>query len=113
MYNDNQGNRRIEWSFVYKAKVLLPYADRKREALQAEETAARKQLATMIQDPATFHNDNALQNLKREIDRLAGLREQFQVYCHEFKRTPELDFKLGLADVVFFGLLEGDPARAP
>lgn len=110
MVNELTGNRRQEWAFTYKAKDLLPYAHKKLYEFQTEETAARRKMSEMIQDPATFHNDAGLQNLKRDIDRAAGLREQFQVYCHEFERTPNLEFKLGLADVVFFGLLE---ASAP
>lgn len=64
-------------------------------------------MAVMIQDPQTFHDDAKLQQVKRDIDRHGGLREQFQVYCHEFARTADQEFKLGLADIVFFGLLEG------
>ena len=69
--------------------------------------ALRQRMAAMIQDPATFHDDANLQQVKRDIDRHSGLREQFQVYCHEFSRTPNLEFRLGLADVVYFGLAEG------
>ncbi len=107
MYNDNVGAKRNEWAFLYKGKELLAHARRKLAEHQAEETALRQQMSKLIQDPSTFHNDAALQQLKRDIDRHSGLREQFQVYCHEFERTPGVDFRLGLSDVVFFGLLEG------
>jgi hypothetical protein len=111
VYNDHQGIKRNEWGFNYKGKELLPYAQRKLAEHQTEETALRKRMASLIQDPATFHNDGTLQQVKGEIDRRSGLREQFQVYCHEFERTPNLEFRLGLADVVFFGLLEGEPGE--
>lgn len=109
MFNENLNNRRGDWTFPYKAKMLMPYARRKLDAFQREETQLRKKMAEMIQDPATFHNDSALQQLKRDIDRTAGLREQFEVYVHEFHRLPEQEYRLGLSDVVFFGLLEGIP----
>lgn len=88
MYNDNVGSKRSEWAFPYKGKDLLPYAQRKLDGHQTEETSLRQQMSRLIQDPATFHNDAALPQLKREIDRHSGLREQFQVYCHEFRRSP-------------------------
>lgn len=111
MQNENLQNKRHEWTFPYKARHLLPYARRKLAEHQTEETALRKKMAAMIQDPATFHNDAALQQVKRDIDRYSALREQFQVYCHEFVRLPEQEYRLGLSDIVFFGLLEGPPAQ--
>jgi hypothetical protein len=109
LHNENLANKRYEWSYPYKGKQLLPYARRKLAEHQAAETAARQKMATLIQDPSTFHNDASLQELKRAIERYSALREQLQVYCHEFSRTPERDFNLALSDVVFFGLLEGEP----
>ena len=106
MINENTNNRRNEWNFPYKARMLLPYAQRKLATFQTEETSLRKRMAELIQDPATFHNDSLLQQVKRDIDRSAGLREQFEVYVHEFVRLPEQEYRLGLSDVVFFGLLE-------
>ena len=106
MINDNIGNRRAEWVFVYKGKDLLPYARKKLAHHKSEEASLRQRLAELIRDPASFHDDTSLQQLKRDVDRHAGLREQFEVYCHEFERTPSLEFRLGLADVVYFGLLE-------
>ena len=106
MLNENLTVKRHEWTFPYKGKMLLPYAKRKLDAHQAEETELRKKMALAIQDPAMFHNDTALQQLKRDIDRHASLREQFQVYCHEFTRLPEQEYRLGISDIVFFGFLE-------
>jgi len=109
MQNENILNKRHEWTFAYKARHLLPYAERKMAAHQIEETALRKKLAASIQDPASFNNDSMLQQLKRDVDRHAALREQFQVYCHEFMRLPEQEYRLGLSDIVFFGFLEAAP----
>jgi hypothetical protein len=107
VFNENLHQKRGEWTFPYKARELLVYARRRLELHQGEETSLRAKMAVMIQDPATFHNDSALQQLKKDIDRHSALREQFQVYCHEFNRLSDMEFKLSLADVVFFGMLEG------
>jgi hypothetical protein len=109
MHNESIGAKRHEWGFNYKGKELLPYAEKKRHENQTQETALREQMAKLIRDPSTFHNDAALQQLKRDIDRHSALREQFEVYCHEFARTPAIEFRLGLADVVYFGFLETPP----
>jgi len=112
MYNEQGTQRRSEWKFPYKARLLRPYALRKLAHHQAEETALREKMAVMIKDPATFHNDAALQQVKQGIDRHSALREQFEVYCHEFQRLPESEYHLALGDVVFFGILEGVPSTA-
>jgi hypothetical protein len=112
MLNENLVTKRHDWSFPYKGKMVLPYARRKLDENQTAETALRKKLAIAIQDPATFHNDAMLQQLKRDIDRHAALREQFQVYCREFERLPEQEYRLGLSDIVFFGFLEGAPPES-
>lgn len=122
MQNENILNKRHEWTFAYKARHLLPYAERKMATHQSEETALRKKLAASIQDPAQFHNDSMLQQRfalrprargcaprGRDVDRHAALREPFQVYCHEFVRLPEQEYRLGLSDIVFFGFLEAAP----
>jgi hypothetical protein len=106
MLNENLVTKRHDWTFPYKAKMILPLAKKKLAAHQGHETTLRKKLAQQIQDPASFHDDGALQQLKRDIDRHAALREQFQVYCHEFERLPEQEYRLGLSDIVFFGFLE-------
>jgi hypothetical protein len=108
MFNENLGSKRGEWTFTYKAQELLPYAQRRLAQHQADEITARAKYAQMIQDPATFHRDDVLQHVKRDIDRYSALREQFQVYCYEFARKPDADFRLALSDIVFFGLVEPD-----
>lgn len=104
MNEDNYNNERNQWKFTYKAKELLPHAEKRRNEHQQVETRLRSELAALIKDPASFHDDQRLQQLKRDVDRHAGLREQFDVYCHEFARTPNKEFNLKLSDVVFFSL---------
>jgi hypothetical protein len=106
MFNENLHGKRNEWTFSYRADELLVYARRRLDQHQTSETDARAEFARMIQDPATFHRDDVLQQVKRDIDRYSALREQFQVYCHEFARKPTAEFRLALSDVVFFGIIE-------
>lgn len=108
MYNeDSYQNERSQWKFVYKAKTLLPFAQQRLSEHQALESKLREQLSAMIRDPASFHNDAKLQQLKQDVDRHSALREQFEVYCHEFSRTPNKEFSLKLSDVVFFSIHTG------
>ncbi len=104
---DSYQNERSVWKFTYKAKELLPFAQQRLAEHQAVESKLRQQLATLIQDPASFHDDAKLQQLKRDVDRHSALREQFEVYCHEFNRTPNKEFSLKLSDIVFFGIHTG------
>jgi hypothetical protein len=107
MNEDNYNNERAQWKFVYKAEELLPLARKRLEEHRAVENKLRDQLSALIKDPASFHDDNRLQQIKRDVDRHSGLREQFEVYTHEFSRTPKKEFALKLSDVVFFGLHTG------
>lgn len=107
MNEDSYQNERSQWKFVYKAKALLPFAQRRLSEHQAIESRLREQLSAMIRDPASFHDDAKLQQLKHDVDRHSALREQFEVYCHEFTRTPNKEFSLKLSDVVFFSIHTG------
>jgi len=107
--NERYGEyERSQWKFAYKGKHLLPHARRRLAELRAEEAQLRERLAGLVRDPASFHDDTRLQQLKAEVDRLSGVREQFEVYCHEFRRTPDKDFSLKLGDLVFFRVHTGE-----
>lgn len=107
MLNENYDTERSSWKFTYKAKELLPFAKTRLQEHQNEETTLRKKLASLIQDPSSFYDDSKIQQLKAEVDRHSGLREQFEVYCHEFTRTPNKEFNLKLSDIVFFRIHTG------
>jgi hypothetical protein len=107
MNEESYQNERSAWKFAYKAEELLPFARRRLAEHQAVEAQLREKLAKLIRDPASFHDDVKLQQLKRDVDRHSALREQFEVYCSEFARTPKKEFNLKLSDVVFFGLHSG------
>jgi hypothetical protein len=108
MFNEqSHQNERSGWKFAYKGEDLLPFARRRLAEHQAVEAKLREKLACRIKDPTSFHDDTKLQQLKQDVDRHAVLREQFEVYCHEFARTPRKEFTLRLSDVVFFGIQSG------
>ena len=108
MLNENYDTERSSWKFTYKAKEILPFAKIRLMEHQNEETNLRKQLAGLIQDPSSFYDDSKIQQLKAEVDRHSLLREQFEVYCHEFARTPNKEFNLKLSDIVFFRIHTSD-----
>ncbi len=111
MINDQRLiGKRQEWVYKYKGTDLLPHAQRRLAEYLAQETAARKKMSVLIQDPSVFHNNTSVQQVKQDIERFGGLREQFQVYCHEFTRNPTAEFSLLLGDVIFFGLSGQDAA---
>lgn len=108
MHNEMYGgSERGGWNFKYKGEEILPFARRRLAEHEAVEAQLREDLARKVKDPASFHDDVKLQQLKRDVDRHAALREQFEVYCHEFGRTPKKEFTLKLGDVVFFGIHSG------
>ena len=107
MWNEGGQNERSTWKFVYKGEDLLPSAQRRLAEHQAVEAQLRDKLARMVKDPASFHDDTKLQQVKQDVDRHSALREQLEVYCHEFTRTPKKEFTVRLSDVVFFGLHSG------
>ena len=104
------GSERLQWKFTYKGKQLLPYGQRRLAQLRADEAQLRERLAGLVKDPASFHDDTRLQRLKAEVDGCSAVREQFEVYCHEFRRAPDKDFVLKLGDLVFFRVHTGETA---
>jgi hypothetical protein len=47
-----------------------------------------------------------VEEVKREIVSFGTLKEQCQVFKHEFARAPDKVYELGLGDVTFFGLAQ-------
>jgi hypothetical protein len=103
MYNERDGER-WNWKYTYRGEDLLPYARRRLGEHQAVEAQLRDRLAHMVKDLASFHDDVKLQQLKQDVDRHSLLREQFEVFTHEFARRPKEQYVLKLGDVVFFGI---------
>src|SRR5262245_25602181 len=66
MHNESSPNERWGWKFTYKGEELLPFARRRLAQHQAKESELRENLSRMIKDPASFHDDAKLQQLKRD-----------------------------------------------
>lgn len=106
MYNDFSNANREAWKFTYKGSELLAAATRKRDEYLQREKKAREEASKLMGD-MNISTDNAdLARSKNEASTNGKLREQCDVFVHEFKRTPDREFHLYLGDVTFFGLQE-------
>lgn len=104
MFNDNVGYKRIEWTYKYLGKDLLPYAVKLYKENLEKEEAARNRMAGFMTDMTVSNNDRRVEEVKRDIVTYGTLKEQCSVFKHEFSRNPETEYRLGLGDVTFFGL---------
>ena len=104
MFNDNVQPRRLDWEYIYSGKHMLPYAQKLLSYHAAKEMAAREKTAELLRDVSVSQNDSRFTELKRDITNHGTLKEQCEVFVHEFSRFPEKMFILGLGDVTFFGL---------
>lgn len=90
------------WTFGHTGaaledRALALYEDHKRL-----ETKARSLIASLLQDPRIHHEDQRVIDARNSIVKHGKLREQCAVWTHEFGRTPEREFSLGIEDVSFF-----------
>lgn len=104
MFNDNVRPERQEWQYEYTGAALLPYAKAARLHHTAKEKEARDKTADLLRDTSVSQNDSRFADLKKDISTHGTLKEQFEVFAHEFARDPARTFKLGLGDVTFFDL---------
>ena len=104
--NDSRVTGRDGWKFTYKGSDIAQQAQRLLGEYTAKETEARQQMSALMLDPAVSANGDAVQKAKLSVEQNGRVREQLLVWVHEFTRTPDRDFILGLGDVVFFGLAE-------
>ena len=68
------------------------------------ERAARQKTAELLQDDHASQNDPRFAELKRRIADHGTIKEQCEVFVHEFARHPDRSYHLGLGDVTFFEL---------
>ncbi len=106
LFNDNVSPQRNEWQYEYTGQELLGKAKMLAERHDALEKAARNKTADLLRDCSVSQSDPRFGELKREISTHGSIREQCQVFAHEFARTPARVFQLGLGDVTFFELVE-------
>lgn len=104
MYVDSVAARRTEWEYEYQADELLAQAKMLLARHTAKELEARNKTADLLRDVNVNQNDARFNELKRDISTHGTLKEQCEVFVHEFARNPGLVYKLGLGDVSFFEL---------
>lgn len=105
MYTEHGSlTNRDGWKFTYKGSELLAYAKKKLEAFTAKETAARKQMASLMLDAKVNANGEEVDKVKRVIASAGMEREKCAVWVHEFQRNGDKEYWLALGDVVYFGI---------
>ena len=104
MFNDNVGPKRLDWEYTYKGRDLLAKAELLRERFAAKELEARNKTADLLRDVNVSQSDSRFTDLKREVATNGSLKEQCDVFVHQFRREPDREFSLGLGDVTFFEL---------
>jgi hypothetical protein len=104
MFNDNICPRRLDWEYPYTGKELIDKARMLQAKHAALETAARNKTADLLRDDKVSQNDSRFNELKRDITTHGTIKEQCEVFAHQFAREPERVFSLGLGDVTFFEL---------
>ena len=107
MFNDNVGAGRTGWTYIYTGEQLLAPAIKLYSEYRSKEEKARNHMADYMKDMTIPNNDRRVEEVKRDIVTFGTLKEQCDVFRHEFKRNPNKEYELGLGDVTFFGLAEG------
>lgn len=104
LFNDNVSPERLNWQYDYTGAELLNPAQKLLAFHIDGEAASRKTASDLLRDPAVSHNDPKIVDARKLIERHGQLREQLEVWVHEFARHPNKNFSLGLGDVTFFEL---------
>jgi hypothetical protein len=104
MYNESRDRNREGWKFTYKGSELLAAAEKRVKHFSALEKDLRDQLSKRLADRSKNLTSSKNDELKSRATMAATLREQCEVFAHEFERLPEREFYLSIGDVVFFGL---------
>lgn len=104
MYNDHVAANRTHWFFKYKAKEILPYAQKLLTFHSAKEKEAREKTASLLVDVNVNQSDPRFAELKKEITHHGTMKEQCEVFVHQFSKEGDIEYELGLGDVTFFEL---------
>ena len=91
-------------TFTHTGEELLAKTQLLHRQFREKELAARNLTADLLKDPQIHHEDKRVVAAKDDILEYGKNREQCAVWAHEFERTPEREFSLGIKDVAFFGL---------
>lgn len=104
------------WTFLHTGAVLEDRAVDLYEDYKSLETEARNLAADLLRDAQIHHEDKRVISAKNDIVKYGKLREQCAVWVHEFGRTPEREFSLGINDVSFFRIFgvggEAEPCES-
>ena len=104
MYAEFRDRNRESWKFTYKGSELVKAAQAKVDFYAAQEEEYRVKTASALTDRSVAVNGNKLDKLKNKLTSAASQKVNCEVFLHEFKRSPDREFSLSMADVVFFGL---------
>lgn len=106
LFNDNVSANRTGWIYIYTGEQLLQSAINLYKEYYSKEEKARLAMSEYMKDMNIANNDRRVEDTKREIVTYGTLKEQCNVFRHEFLRNPAKEYHLGLGDVTFFGLAD-------
>ncbi len=106
MFNDNQSANRLHWTYKYFGKELFLSAKNLHNRYLLKEAEARNKMAEYMKDMTISNSDRRVEEAKRDIVSFGTLKEQCEVFQHEFWRNPDKEYELGLGDVTFFELAQ-------
>jgi hypothetical protein len=95
-------NKRTDWRYEYTGAELLDEAQKILDETTVLEDASRRAMAEYMITPGLSMKDDKVTKLSGEIERLAKLKEECQVFVHEFTRNYSQKYLLAMGDVVFF-----------
>jgi len=102
MQLSNTNSQRFNWTFNHTGSVLQPMAEALFQNFKQMEQDARERMGEMVADMKVGLDDPDLRKLQQDIIHYGELRTKCSVWAHEFGRTPDREFMLGLNDVGFF-----------
>lgn len=104
-YDNHSGtNRRQGFEYEYRGSQLIDYAENQLKVFTEREAGVRSQIAKLLSSGEPFSR-HEIDGLTEEAEGISKDREMLAVMAHEFRRTPEQNFKLYIGDVVFLGIV--------
>lgn len=104
MYTEFRDRNRENWKFTYKGSELIDAAKSKVAFYASQEDEYRTKVSDAISNRSIAVNSGKIDKLKNKLEAAAAQKENCEVFLHEFSRTPDREFSLSMADIVFFGL---------
>lgn len=104
MYIETRDRNRESWKFTYKGSELQNFAGAKVSYFKNREAEYRQNLANLLNNKSIALNSGKIDKVKGILQSSASMKECCEVFLHEFNRTPDREFSLSMADIVFFGI---------